>query len=165
MIDILQEIVFFDMEKTVLGAKGDCAMDLLVERVDVWAAPIKDEPGGLAKLLTGLREAGADLNFVIARRDTGNPGHGVLFVTPLRGDREIQAAANLGFNVTSSVHSLRVEGANEPGMAATLTSELAGAGINLRGFSAAVLGTRFIGYIGFDSAEDVDNATGVLQNL
>lgn len=140
-------------------------MDLLVERVDVWAAPIKDQPGGLSKTLTGLREAGADLNFIIARRDSDKSGEGVLFVTPIRGDKEVEAAANLGFNVTSSVHSLRIEGKNEPGLAAAITDKLAGAGINLRGFSAAVLGARFVVYLGFDSTEDTEKATGILQTV
>jgi hypothetical protein len=36
-------------------------MELSVERVDVWAATIEDKPGGLAKVLSALRDAGADL--------------------------------------------------------------------------------------------------------
>ena len=91
-------------------------MDMIVKRVNVWAASIRDEVGGLAHLLAGLRDAGADLDFIIARRAPEKPGTGVVFVTPLRGDREIAAAANLGFNVTSSIHSLRVEGDNRPGV-------------------------------------------------
>ena len=43
-------------------------MDLLVERVDVWAATIEDRPGGLAQALATLRDAGADLKCIIARR-------------------------------------------------------------------------------------------------
>ena len=58
-----------------------------VEHVDVWAATIEDRPGDLAHVLAELREAGADLHFIIARRT--EPGKGVVFVTPLRGDREI----------------------------------------------------------------------------
>ena len=88
-------------------------MDLLVERVDVWAAPIEDKPGGVARVLAGLRDAGADLGFVIARRSHEKSGEGVVFVTPIRGDRETEAAAELGFNVTNSLHSLRVEGTVE----------------------------------------------------
>jgi hypothetical protein len=41
-------------------------MDLLVERVEVWAATIEDRPGGLAQALATLRDAGADLRFIIA---------------------------------------------------------------------------------------------------
>ena len=84
-------------------------MDIIVKHVDVWAAPIKDEVGGLSRKLKGLKEAGADLDFVIARRTPEDPGKGVVFVTPLRGDREIAAAANLGFNVTRSVHAVRLD--------------------------------------------------------
>ncbi len=140
-------------------------MNMIVERVDVWAAAIKDEPGGLANTLAGLRDAGADLDFIIARRAPDQPGRGVVFVTPLRGDREIRAAAILGFNVTSSLQSVRVEGENKPGIAAKLTEKLAAAGINLRGFSGAVIGARFILYIGLDSAEDAEKAAAILQEL
>jgi hypothetical protein len=138
-------------------------MDLIVERVDVWAATIRDEVGGLAHLLTGLKEAGADLDFIIARRAAEKPGTGVVFVTPLRGDREVAAAADLGFNATSSIHSLRIEGENEPGVAAGITKKLAAAGINLRGLSVAVIGARFILYIGLDTDADTVKAANTLQ--
>jgi hypothetical protein len=58
-----------------------------VERVDVWAATIEDKPGGLGQALATLRDAGADLQLIIARR--AEPGKGVVFVTPLRGDRKM----------------------------------------------------------------------------
>lgn len=139
-------------------------MDLIVERVDVWAASIKDKPGGLANVLTGLADAGADLDFIIARRAPEQPGSGVVFVTPLRGDVEVRAAATLGFNVTTSLKSLRVEGDNKPGVASKLTEKMAAAGINLHGFSAAVIGARFIMYISFDTAEDAEKAAEVLKS-
>jgi len=138
-------------------------MELMIERADVWAASIQDEPGGLAAMLAGLEEAGADLDFILARRAPDKPGTGVVFLTPLRGDRQIDAAAFLGFNVISRVQSVRVEGENKPGIAADLTNKLAAAGINLRGLSGAVIGSRFILYIGFDSAEDAAKAVDVLQ--
>ena len=140
-------------------------MKMIVERVDVWAASIKDKPGGLEKILSGLRDAGADLDFIIARRAPDKPGDGVVFVAPLRGDAEVAAAATLGFNVTQSIKSLRVEGENKPGVAAKVTEELAAAGINLHGFSGAVIGARFILYIGLDSAQDAAKAAAILKQL
>lgn len=137
--------------------------ELKIERVNVWVAGIQDEPGSLATILAGLEEAGADLDFVLARRAPDKPGTGVVFLTPLRGDRQIDAAAFLGFNVISSVQSLRVEGENKPGAVANLTKKLAAAKINLRGLSGAVNGSRFIVYIGFDSAADAAKAADVLQ--
>jgi len=138
-------------------------MDLIVERVNVWAASIKDKPGGLARILNGLSEAGADFDFIIARRAPEKPGTGVVFVTPLRGDREVSAAAVLGFNVTTSINSIRIEGDNKPGITAELTQKLADAGLNIRGLSAAVIGPRFILYIGLDTAEDAKKAVNILQ--
>jgi hypothetical protein len=138
-------------------------MDLLVEHVDVWAAPIEDRPGALAELLSALGDAGADLQFIIARRSLETPGKGVVFVTPLQGDREIRAAADVGFNVTRSLHSVRVVGADKPGIAAVLTKKLADAGINLRGFSASVIGKQFVAFAALDSQDDAGKAMKLLE--
>ncbi len=138
-------------------------MDMIVEHVDVWAASIKDEPGGLAARLAPLSQAGADLEFVIARRSPERPGTGVVFVTPLRGDREVQAASQAGFSVSESLHSVRVEGTNAPGVGNKLAQQIADAGLNLRGVSAAVIGARFIAYFAFDTSADADRAIDVLK--
>ena len=139
-------------------------MDLTVERVDVWAASIEDKPGGLADKLAALADAGADLEFLIARRTPEKPGAGVVFVTPLRGDAEVAAGTEVGFNPAQSLHSVRVEGPDEPGIGAKLTRLLADAGINLRGLSAAVLGTRFIIFLALDTREAAAKTEKILQN-
>ena len=136
-------------------------MDLHVERVDVWAATIEDRPGSLAKALATLRDAGADLHFIIARRTQS--GKGVLFVTPLRGDREVAAAAQMGFNVANTLHCVRVMGRDRPGVAAELAQKLAEARINVRGFSGSVIGTQFLAYVALDSLEDANRAAGILE--
>jgi len=140
-------------------------MDLIVERADVWVASIKDKIGGLSYLLSSLRKVGADLDFVLARRAPDKPGEGVVFLTPLRGDTEIAAANMLGFNVTTSIDTLRIEGENQPGAAEKMTAALAAAGINLHGFSGAVIGKSFIIYISFDNAPDAAKAEAILKRL
>ena len=137
-------------------------MDLYVERVDVWAATIDDRPGGVANALSVLRDAGANLQSIIARRAPDQPGKGVLFVTPLQGDREISAAAQVGFNISHALHSVRALGRDRPGIAAELTQKLADAGINMRGFSASVIGTQFAAYIAVDSLLDANRAIETL---
>lgn len=138
-------------------------MALVVERVDVWAASIYDQPGGLAETLVPLAEAGADLNFVIARRALDKPGTGVVFLTPLEGDAQLAAANQAGFAVADSLHSVRVQGDNRPGIGAEFTKKLADAGINLRGLSAAVIGETFIMYLALDTNEDAEKAMSLLQ--
>ena len=139
-------------------------MSLVVERVDVWAATIEDRPGGLAEKLAPLAQAGADLQFVIARRAPDKPGTGVLFVTPLQGDAETAAGVQSGFAVADSLHSLRIQGNNKPGIGAQLAGKMADAGINLRGLSAAVIGDRFIMYLALDTADDVEKAMSLIQD-
>ncbi|MFM0133947.1 amino acid-binding protein [Paraburkholderia sediminicola] len=138
-------------------------MELSVERVDVWAATIEDKPGGLAKVLSTLRDAGADLQFVVARRMPEASGKGIVFVAPLQGETEIRAATQVGFSVTPSLHSVRVMSLDQLGIIAQLTQMLADGGINLRGVSAAVLGTQFIAYLAVDSLDDAEKAMDILQ--
>jgi hypothetical protein len=149
----------------MLASRKGVTVDLLVEREDVWAASVDDKPGALAAKLSALTDAGADLDFIIVRRAPEKPGTGVVFVTPLRGDREVRAAAAVGLAVTSGLRSVRVEGPNEPGVAATLSKVVGDAGINMRGFSAAVLGTRFVAHIGVDSAADEEAVVKLLSAL
>jgi hypothetical protein len=138
-------------------------MELSVELIDVWAATIDDKPGGLAKVLNVLRDAGVDLQFVVARRTPETSGQGVVFVAPLQGDSAIRAATQVGFSVTRTLHSVRVMGLDQLGIIAQLTQALADGGINLRGVSAAVLGTQFIAYLAVDSLDDAEKTIDILQ--
>ena len=140
-------------------------MELMVERVNVWAAPVNDEPGALARLLNRLKEAGADFDFVLARRAPENPGTGVVFITPLQGEKEVKAAEKLGFNLTNSVHSIRVEGINRPGMAAEVTGAIARENVSMRGFCAAAVGSRFIFHIAVDSCQEADQCVKIIRGL
>lgn len=134
-----------------------------VEHVNVWSASLMDKPGGLSNILKCLDDAGVDLDFIIARRAPDEPGKGVVFISPLQGDREVRAASTLGFAISNSIAAVRVEGENEPGAAARLTDLIADADINMRGFSGAVVGSRYIAYIGFDSPGDAKKAAGIIQ--
>jgi hypothetical protein len=131
----------------------------------VWAGSIEDRPGGLAGKLAALAEAGAQLEFVIARRAPQKPGTGVVFLTPLTGAAQIRAAKKAGLEKTKRLHSLRVEGPDQPGLGAKMTQALAQAGINLRGLSAAAIGRRCVVHLALDSAADAAKAARLLKRL
>lgn len=140
-------------------------MKLDVSRTDTWAATIDDRPGGLADKLAILAAAGANLEFIVARRAPELRGSGVVFVTPLKGAKQIKAAEAAGFQRTGGLHSLRVEGADKPGMGAKLAGALAEAGINLRGLSAAAIGRRYVTHLALDTAQEAAKAAAVLRKL
>ena len=138
-------------------------MALQVSQVQVWAAAIEDRPGGTAEKLQALAQAGANLEFAIARR-TPEKGGGVLFVTPIETGVQ-EAAKAAGFQAAGGLHSVRVEGPDEPGLGARLAGALASAGINVRGISAAAIDRKMVCYLAFDSPEDAAKAEEVLANL
>lgn len=140
-------------------------MALKVERKDTWAASIADEPGGLAEKLRALSDAGVDLEFVIARRTLEKPGSAVAFVTPIEGAAQVRAAREAGFERTKSLHTVRVEGRDKAGEGAKVAEALAAAGLNLRGLSAAAIGSRYVCHIALDKASDATKAVKVLETL
>jgi prephenate dehydratase len=135
------------------------------ERVDTWAASIPDRAGALAAKLNALAAGGVNLELVVARRSAEKSGTGVVFVTPIKGARQIGAASVTGFTETSSLHTLRVEGPDKPGQAARILTALADAGLSLRGFSAAAIGKKFICHIAFDTEAQVVKAARIVREL
>jgi hypothetical protein len=134
-----------------------------VSKTVVWAAEIIDEPGGLAEALTALAQAGANLEFIISRRQAEEPGTGVVFVTPLKGRKVLEVAEAAGFVATSRIVTLKVEGEDEPGIGARIAGTVAAAGINLRGLSAAVINGRFSCYLAFDSNDDAARTSAAIR--
>jgi hypothetical protein len=138
-------------------------MAYAIKKVDVWAGEIEDRPGGLAQKLSELGGSGANFEFLISRRAPDKPGTGVVFLTPIKGAKQKNAAQTAGLSTTESLHSVRVEGADRAGLGTKMTQALADAGINLRGISAAALGRRAVTYFAFDSAADAENAIRILK--
>jgi hypothetical protein len=140
-------------------------MALKTSRVDTWAATIKDQPGGLSAKLETLALGKVNLEFVIARRAPDKPGAGVVFVTPISGAAGLAAARKAGFKKAPSMHTVRVEGPDRPGQGAKITAALAEGGVNLRGFSAASLGRKFVAHVAVDTAAAAAKAMRIIAKL
>jgi hypothetical protein len=139
-------------------------MKMIAEHEEVWVAALDDKSEELADKLTALANAGADLDFIIQRRCHEQPGRTVVFVTPLRSHREVEVAREEGFSVSCHLHSVRVEGENEPGVAAKVTHRLAQAGLKLRGFSVAVIGERYVAHLAFDTVDAAHRAVALCSS-
>lgn len=140
-------------------------MTIKASRNDVWMAVIDDRAGGAAEKLEALGRAGADLEVVLARRTPEHPGQGVLFVAPIEGAKVMRAAQEAGFKKSETIHGVRVEGTDKPGLGGKIARSLADAGISFRGVQAAVIGRNFISFIALDSAEDAAKAVKILRKL
>lgn len=140
-------------------------MALKVSRVELWTVSIDDRAGGAADKLEPLSKAGANFEFVFSRRTPEQPGRGILFVTPVKGTKVLQAAQAAGFTKPENLHSVRIEGANNPGVTAKVARALANAGISFRAQSATGIGSKFVSYVALDTAEEAAKAVSLLRRL
>ena len=140
-------------------------MALKVSKCEIWAVTIDDRPGGAAEKLEALSKGGANLEMLLARRTAENPGHGVMFVTPLKGKKAVDAAQQSGMGKPENIYSVRVEGGDKPGLGSKIARALADAGVNFRGMSALAIGRKFVSYVACDSAEDQAGAIAALKRL
>jgi hypothetical protein len=135
------------------------------DRVHVWSCEIVDQPGSTAAKLAILAKAGANLEYVNTQRLPHKQGHGILHVAPITGPTQTRAARSAGFSENEDHHLHRIEGDNEAGLAHRLTQQWELANISLQGLMMAVLGTKFVGYAGFDTVLDANQAAQILADL
>ena len=138
-------------------------MALKVSKVDVWMTQIEDRSGGLGDKVAPLAAAGANFEFVFARRTPENPGKGLAMIYPVKGKKVVEAAGAAGWEKSATISALRVEGGNKAGVGAKMLKALSDAGISFRGLSAAAVGTKFVCYLAVDSADDAARASAALR--
>ena len=140
-------------------------MTIRIKRVEVWSAEVEDGAGGLKKALDGIAGAKGSLDCIIARRQPEKPGTAVVFVAPITGTAIQAAAYKSGYHESRTVPSLRIEGDDRPGLGRDLAAAIAEAGVSMRGLSSMTLGPKFVGYVGFNSPEDLMKAETALKNF
>jgi hypothetical protein len=140
-------------------------MPLRIRRIQVWSGEISDRPGAAAAKLVYLAEAGADLEFIFTRPSPLKLDTSVLFIAPITGPVQMEAARKANLGPALDVAMLCVEGENRPSIGYDIMSRLAIAGINLRGISISNLGGHFAAYLAFDDPDTLTMALQVLATL
>jgi hypothetical protein len=140
-------------------------MSLQIRKVQVWSAEIPDRPGAAAGSLERLARAGVDLEFVFTRPNPRKPDTTVIFLAPITGTEQTQAARASGLAPALDVAMLSVEGTDRAGIGYDIMSHLAVAGINLRGISISSVGDRFAAYLAFDNPDVATMALQILATL
>lgn len=122
-----------------------------VSTVEVWAGDLLNRPGTLARALEALSVAGAQLEFIVARRVTANTSR--VFVAPLRNTRQKKSAEAVELRKADGMHVVRIEGPDRAGLAARISRALADHDINIRGVSGATIGRKTVLYFALQTAE------------
>jgi hypothetical protein len=140
-------------------------MSFKMQRVHVFHAEIEDKPGGIAAKLKRLAEAGAHLEYVYSQRSSSKQGMGDLYVAPLHGNGQVQAARAAGLHEVNEPIVMRVEGDDRAGLSGRLTQAWEMAGINLHGLVMSAISGKFVGYATFDTVGDANKAATILAEL
>lgn len=138
-------------------------MSYKVSAVEVWAGDIMNKPGMLARVLESLSNAGANMEFMVARKVTDETSR--VFVSPLKGKKVKKAAQDVGLVPAQGMFGLRVEGPDRVGLAADLTRAVAAQGVNLRGASAAAIGKKTVVILAFETEADLKNAAAIAKKV
>jgi hypothetical protein len=140
-------------------------MPLRMHKIQVWTGEIPDRAGAAAAQLELLARAGADLEFVFTRPLANQPDKVAIFLAPIQGNEQLEAARLAGLAPARDIAMVCVEGENRSGIGYEIMSRLAIAGINLRGLSISAVSERFAAYLAFDHADVATQAIQVLAGL
>ena len=136
-------------------------MPYTIKKVEVWAADVQNRPGTLARILEGLSQVGAQLEFLVARRVSENTSR--VFIAPLKGKKQKQMANDLGLVSAAGMHSFRIEGPDRAGLGGQITRTVAADGINIRGASAAAIGRKGVFYLAFKTEDEATAAAKAVR--
>lgn len=138
-------------------------MPVSVKRITLWRAEVDNKPGALAALMQPLAGAGANLKVVMGYRHTAvKQGKAIVEIYPVSG-RKVTGAAEAVRLSESSIPTLLVEGDDRPGLGSAIASGISAAAINIAFFMAQVVGERYSAVIGFESEEDLGQATAAIK--
>lgn len=133
-------------------------------RVDTWAASIDDQPGALAGKLKALSSAGVNLEFVVARR-VETPGKAVVFVTPIKGGKQIAAGGRRASENLPACTPSGSRGRTRLARAVASCRRWRTRGSMCAGFPRRPSAKKFICHVALDTDADVTKAVRALQKF
>ena len=137
-------------------------MAVSVKTITLWRRDLENRPGALATVLDPVAKAGTDLQVAMGYRIPGQEDRAVVELAPVQGRKSTTAAEQAGLR-PSDIPTLVVQGDNRAGLGRDLADEMGKAGINMAFLVALVVGRRYSGVFGFESAEDAKKAADIIK--
>lgn len=134
-----------------------------VTEARIWVGGVEGHVGALTEKLERLQAAGVDLESALVRPSEPMAATRVLFVGPILGAEQEDAARESGLRPSDSIHALRVTGPDHPGLLAQVSRLLADAGVSIHGMTAASPGGRCAMYIRLECRTDAERAAEILR--
>ncbi len=136
-----------------------------IKKFPIWSVEIDDVSGSTTGLYKILADAGADIEFSLCRPQSEKPGKAILFISPIKGKKQEDAARQADFIPRPDVVGVQVQGPNRVGGNFRLTAALAHANLGLRALVTTVDGERFTTVFALRSEADANAAVKVLHQV
>jgi hypothetical protein len=136
-----------------------------IKKFSMWSVEIDDVAGATTGLFKVLADAGADIEFSLSRPLGDKPGRAILFLAPIKGKKQEDAARRADFVLRDDVVGVQIQGPSRVGGNFRLTAALAHENLSVRALVTTVDGTRFTTIFGLRSDADADRAVKVLHKV
>lgn len=136
-----------------------------VKKFPMWSVEIDDVVGATTGLFKVLADAGADIEFSLSRPIGDKAGKAILFLAPVKGKKQEEAARRADFELRSDVVGVQVQGPSRVGGNFRLTAALEHANLSVRALVTTVDGERFTTVFALKSDEDADLAIKVIKQV
>jgi hypothetical protein len=136
-----------------------------IKKFPIWSVELDDVAGSTTGLFKILADAGADIEFSLTRPVDNHPGKAVLFLAPIKGKKQEEAARQAEFQLRSDVVGVQVQGPSRVGGNFRLTAALAHESLDVRALLTTVDGARFTTIFALRSDADADRAVKVLHQV
>jgi hypothetical protein len=140
-------------------------MSFTIKKFPIWSVEIEDVQGAATGLYKVLADAGADIEFSLCRPLNEKTGKAILFLAPIKGKKQEEAARKADFVERPDVIGVQVQGPSRVGGNFRLTAAIAHANVTMRALVTTVDGSRFTTIFAFKSEEDADAAVKVLHKV
>jgi hypothetical protein len=139
--------------------------EFVIKKFPIWSTEIDDVAGATTGLFKVLADAGVDVQFALGRPQGTKPGKALLFLSPIKGKQQEEAARNADFVPRPDVVGVQVDGPNRKGGNFKLTAALAHADVTVRALVTTVSGDRFTAVFAVSSDEEANEAIKVLHEV
>src|SRR4030095_1703967 len=95
-----------------------------IKKFSIWSNEIDDVVGATTGLFKVLADAGTDVEFSLSRPLGDKPGKAILFLAPVKGKKQEEAAKRAGFVFRPDVVGVQVQGPSRIGGNFRLTAAM-----------------------------------------
>jgi hypothetical protein len=136
-----------------------------IKKFPLWSVEVDDVAGSTTGLFKILADAGADIEFSLSRPLGEGTGKAILFLAPIKGKKQEDAAKRADFEKRRDVVGVQVQGPSKVGGNFRLTAALAHENLAVRALVTTVDGSRFTTVFALHSEDDADRAIKVLHKV